>query len=105
MNIESERGRLFKVFPDPMLERKCSWKFKIQFLVPKKIEIKIKIKEQTLNSNSLKVVPATNIIKNPKKKQNKTLLKKNGKLHERKPNLTLHHLQISNPEKLASHQS
>ena len=69
MNIESERGRLFKVLPDPMLERKCSWKFKIQFLVPKKI----KIKEQTLNSNSLNVgvVPATNIIKNPKKKKRK----------------------------------
>ena len=50
-----------------MLERKCSWKFKIQFLVPKKI----KIKEQTLNSNSLNVVPATNIIKNPKKKKKK----------------------------------
>ena len=52
-----------------MLERKCSWKFKIQFLVPKKI----KIKEQTLNSNSLNVgvVPATNIIKNPKKKRKK----------------------------------
>ena len=85
-----------------MLERKCSWKFKIQFLVPKKI----KIKEQTLNYNYLNVVPATNIIKNPKKKKKKrkikTLLKKNGKLHERKkPNLTLHHLQISNPEKLA----
>ena len=40
--------------------------------------------------------------KKKKKIKIKTLLKKNGKLHERKkPNLTLHHLQISNPEKLA----
>ena len=67
MNRESERGRLFKILPDPMLERKCSWKFKIQFLVPKKS--KIKMKEQTLNSLSKRGPSYQHYQKKKKKKK------------------------------------